>query len=100
MLEFGDEQRLPFLQFALFLRWLGHGELVATLSQLQVSRWLLTGAPVQTDFHIAAAEMRLPATVWFVLFVGVNGFAVWAAREPLLAVLDTVVTGVRGLVGS
>lgn len=32
--------RSALMQFALFLRWLGHGELVATLSQLQVSRWL------------------------------------------------------------
>jgi hypothetical protein len=69
-------------------------------SLLQVLRWLLTGARVQTDFHIAAAEMRLPAVVWFVLFLGVNGFAVWAARGPLLAVWDTVVVGVRAFVGA
>ncbi|PYY47052.1 M50 family metallopeptidase [Curtobacterium sp. MCBD17_023] len=69
-------------------------------SLLQVLRWLLTGARVQTDFHIAAAEMRLPAVVWFVLFLGVNGVAVWAARGPLLAVWDTVVVGVRAVVGA
>jgi hypothetical protein len=55
---------------------------------------------VQTDFHIAAAEMRLPAIVWFVLFLAGNAVAVWAARGPLLAVGDTVVPGVRALVGS
>jgi hypothetical protein len=69
-------------------------------SLVQVLRWLVTGATVQTDFHIAAAEMRLPAAFWFVLFVGVNGCAVWAARHPLLAVWDTVVVGVRSLVGA
>ncbi|WIB35172.1 M50 family metallopeptidase [Curtobacterium sp. MCJR17_043] len=69
-------------------------------SLLQVFRWLLTGARVQTDFHIAAAELRLPAVVWFVLFLGVNGVAVWAARGPLLAVWDTVVVGVRAVVGA
>ncbi|MFJ3381066.1 M50 family metallopeptidase [Curtobacterium sp. NPDC090217] len=67
-------------------------------SVVQVARWLLTGARVQTDFHIAAAEMRLPAGVWFVLFVFVNGVAVWLARGPLLEVWDTIVTGVRALV--
>ncbi|MFZ6993617.1 M50 family metallopeptidase [Curtobacterium sp. RRHDQ66] len=67
-------------------------------SVVQVARWLLTGARVQTDFHIAAAEMRLPAAVWFVLFVVVNGAAVWLARGPLLEVWDTIVTGVRALV--
>ncbi|SBN63776.1 Peptidase M50B-like [Curtobacterium sp. 9128] len=67
-------------------------------SVVQVARWLLTGARVQTDFHIAAAEMRLPAGVWFVLFVFVNGAAVWLARGPLLEVWDTIVTGVRALV--
>jgi hypothetical protein len=51
---------------------------------------------VQTDFHIAAAEMRVPASVWFVLFVVVNAVAVWLARGPLLAVWATVVAGVRG----
>jgi hypothetical protein len=68
-------------------------------SLMQVVRWLVTGARVQTDFHIAAAEMRLPAIVWFVLFLGVNGFAVWAARGPLLAVGDTVLVGIRNLIG-
>ena len=53
---------------------------------------------MQTDFHIAAAEMRVPASLWFVLFVAVNAVAVWLAREPLLQVWDTVVTGVRALV--
>ncbi|WP_267421745.1 MULTISPECIES: M50 family metallopeptidase [unclassified Curtobacterium] len=67
-------------------------------SVVQVARWLGTGARVQTDFHIAAAEMRLPAAVWFVLFVVVNGVAVWLARGPLLAVWDTVAAGVRSLV--
>jgi len=67
-------------------------------SVVQVARWLLTGARVQTDFHIAAAEMRLPAGVWFVLFVFVNGVAAWLARGPLLEVWDTIVTGVRALV--
>lgn len=66
-------------------------------SVAQVARWLLTGARVQTDFHIAAAEMRVPAAVWFVLFVAVNGFAVWLARVPLLDVWDTIAAGVRGL---
>lgn len=66
-------------------------------SVLQVARWLLTGARVQTDFHIAAAELRVPATLWFVLFLVVNGVAVWLARGPLLAVWDTVVAGVRSL---
>ncbi|KQS07427.1 M50 family metallopeptidase [Curtobacterium sp. MCLR17_007] len=66
-------------------------------SVVQVARWLLTGARVQTDFHIAAAEMRLPAAVWFVLFVVVNGVAVWFARGPLLGVWDTIAAGVRGL---
>ncbi|MEG8036086.1 M50 family metallopeptidase [Sphingomonas sp. LR61] len=66
-------------------------------SVMQVARWLLTGARVQTDFHIAAAEMRVPAGVWFVLFVLVNGLAVWLARVPLLEVWDTVVAGVRAL---
>jgi len=69
-------------------------------SLVQVVRWLLTGARVQTDFHIAAAEMRLPAVVWFVLFLAGNGVAVWAARGPLLAVGETVLTGIRTLVGS
>ncbi|WP_420364842.1 M50 family metallopeptidase [Curtobacterium sp. L3-7] len=67
-------------------------------SVVQVARWLLTGARVQTDFHIAAAEMRLPAGVWFVLFVFVNGVAVWLARDPLLTVWRTIVAGVRALV--
>ncbi|MEN0102743.1 MAG: M50 family metallopeptidase [Curtobacterium sp.] len=67
-------------------------------SVVQVARWLLTGARVQTDFDIAAAEMRLPAGVWFVLFVFVNGVAVWLARDPLLAVWHTIVAGVRALV--
>ncbi|MGU3411412.1 M50 family metallopeptidase [Microbacterium sp. M1A1_1b] len=67
-------------------------------SVVQVARWLVTGARVQTDFHIAAAEMRLPAAVWFVLFVVVNGIAVWFARGPLVDVWDTIVAGVRGLV--
>ncbi|MBF4608493.1 M50 family metallopeptidase [Curtobacterium sp. VKM Ac-1393] len=66
-------------------------------SVVQVARWLLTGARVQTDFHIAAAEMRVPAGVWFVLFVLVNGLAVWLARVPLLEVWDTVAAGVRAL---
>lgn len=66
-------------------------------SVVQVARWLLTGARVQTDFHIAATEMRLPAGVWFVLFVVVNGVAVWLARGPLLGVWDTIAAGVRGL---
>jgi hypothetical protein len=52
---------------------------------------------VQTDFHIAAAEMRVPATVWFVLFVAVNAAAVWLARGPLLEVWATVSDGVRAL---
>ncbi len=67
-------------------------------SVVQVARWLLTGAPVQTDFHIAAAEMRVPAAVWFVLFVAVNGVAVWLARGPLVESWETVVAGVRALV--
>jgi hypothetical protein len=67
-------------------------------SVVQVARWLATGARVQTDFHIAADEMRLPATLWFLLFVLVNGVAVWLARAPLLAVWDTVAAGVRSLV--
>lgn len=66
-------------------------------SVVQVARWILTGARVQTDFHIAAAEMRLPAGVWFVLFVLVNGVAVYIARSPLLGVWDTIAAGVRGL---
>ncbi|OIH93411.1 M50 family metallopeptidase [Curtobacterium sp. MCBA15_001] len=66
-------------------------------SVVQVARWLLTGARVQTDFHIAADEMRVPAAVWFVLFVAVNGLAVWLARVPLLDVWDTIAAGVRGL---
>ncbi|MFJ5144930.1 MULTISPECIES: M50 family metallopeptidase [unclassified Curtobacterium] len=66
-------------------------------SLVHVARWLLTGARVQTDFHIAAAEMRVPAVLWFVLFVAVNGVAVWLAREPLLATWDTVAAGVRTL---
>ncbi len=66
-------------------------------SVVAVARWLLTGARVQTDFHIAAAEMRLPAAVWFVLFVAVNAVAVWLARDPLLVVWDTLATGVRAL---
>jgi hypothetical protein len=41
--------------------------------------------------------MRLPAGVWFVLFVLVNGLAVWLARVPLLEVWDTVAAGVRAL---
>jgi hypothetical protein len=65
---------------------------------VQVGRWLVAGARVQTDFHIAAAEMRVPASLWFVLFVLVNAVAVWLAREPLLQVWDTVVAGVRALV--
>ncbi|NII39516.1 hypothetical protein E9228_000135 [Curtobacterium flaccumfaciens] len=69
-------------------------------SLVQVARWLLTGARVQTDFQIAAAEMRLPAVVWFVLFLLVNGVAVWAARAPLSAVGETVVVGIRSLVGA
>ncbi|MBT2503715.1 M50 family metallopeptidase [Curtobacterium sp. ISL-83] len=67
-------------------------------SVVQVARWLVTGARVQTDFHIAAAEMRVPASVWFVLFLVVNGVAVWLARGPLGAVWDTVTAGVRSLV--
>ncbi len=67
-------------------------------SVLHVARWLVTGARVQTDFHIAAAELRLPAVVWFVLFAAVNALAVWLARAPLSAVWDTVAAGVRSLV--
>ena len=67
-------------------------------SLVHVARWIATGARVQTDFHIAAAEMRVPAALWFVLFVAVNGVVVWLAREPLLATWDTVVAGVRALV--
>ena len=67
-------------------------------SVVQVARWLATGARVRTDFHIAAAEMRVPAVLWFVLFVAVNATAVWLAREPLRTVWDTVAAGVRALV--
>ncbi|WIA98865.1 M50 family metallopeptidase [Curtobacterium sp. MCBA15_012] len=67
-------------------------------SVVQVARWLLTGARVQTDFHIAAAEMRVPAVDWFVLFLAGNTLAVWLAREPLLAVWDTIAAGLRALV--
>jgi hypothetical protein len=67
-------------------------------SVVQVARWLATGARVQTDFHIAAAEMRVPATGWFVLFLAVNAGAVWLARGPLLEVWATVADGVRALV--
>ena len=67
-------------------------------SLVHVARWLLTGARVQTDFHIAAAEMRVPAALWFVLFVLVNAVVVWLARVPLLATWDTVAAGVRALV--
>ncbi|WP_144765460.1 M50 family metallopeptidase [Curtobacterium sp. 9128] len=67
-------------------------------SVVQVAGWIATGARVQTDFHIAAAEMRLPAGVWFVCFVLVNGVAVWLARDPLLAVWDTIAAGVRAFV--
>ncbi|MGN6409081.1 MAG: M50 family metallopeptidase [Curtobacterium sp.] len=66
-------------------------------SVVQVARWLATGARVQTDFHIAAAEMRVPATMWFVLFLAVNAGAVWLARGPLLEVWATVADGVRAL---
>ena len=67
-------------------------------SVVQVARWLLTGARVQTDFHIAAAEMRAPAALWFLLFLVLNGVAVWLARAPLLDVWDTAVAGVRAVV--
>lgn len=67
-------------------------------SVLHVARWLVTGARVQTDFHIAAAELRLPAVAWFVLFVAVNALAVWLARGPLSAVWETVAAGLRALV--
>ncbi|WP_022902590.1 M50 family metallopeptidase [Curtobacterium sp. B8] len=67
-------------------------------SVVQVARWLLTGARVQTDFHIAAAEMRVPASLWFVLFVAVNAVAVWLARVPLAESWEAVVAGVRALV--
>jgi len=66
-------------------------------SLVQVAGWLATGARVQTDFHIAAAEMRLPATLWFVLFLLVDAVAVWLAREPLLAVWDAVRAGLATL---
>ncbi|MGN8050774.1 M50 family metallopeptidase [Curtobacterium sp. 22159] len=67
-------------------------------SVVQVARWLLTGARVQTDFHIAAAEMRVPAGLWFVLFLAVNALAVWLARGPLLETWATVVSALRALV--
>lgn len=56
----------------------------------QVARWLVTGARVRTDFDIAASEMRLPAAVWFVLFLAVNAVIVWALRAPLLGTWHTV----------
>jgi hypothetical protein len=65
---------------------------------LQVGRWLLTGTRVRTDFHIAASEMRLPAGLWFVLFVLVNAGVVWLLRAPLAATWHTVETAVRSVV--
>lgn len=64
---------------------------------VQVARWLLTGVRVRTDFHIAASEMRLPAGLWFLLFVAVNALAVWLLRDPLLTAWHTVVAAIRGV---
>jgi hypothetical protein len=64
----------------------------------QVAVWSFTGARVRTDFHIAAAEMRLPEIVWFMLFVIVNAGVVWLARGPLGDAAATIVAGVRALV--
>jgi hypothetical protein len=66
-------------------------------SVLRVAGWIVTGARVHTDFHIAATETRVPAALWFVLFLIVNGVVVWLARTPLLAVWHTITTGVHAL---
>ncbi|PZE28925.1 hypothetical protein DEI86_04010 [Curtobacterium sp. MCBD17_028] len=67
-------------------------------SVVRVAGWIATGAPVRTDFHIVASEYRLPAAVWYVLFVLVELGVVWLARAPLGAVVDTVAVGLRTLV--
>jgi hypothetical protein len=66
-------------------------------SVLRVAGWIATGARVRTDFHIMAGEMRVPAAVWFVLFLAVNAGVAWLARAPLGAAADTIAVGVRAL---
>jgi hypothetical protein len=63
----------------------------------RVAVWLVTGARVRTDFHIAAGETRVPAGLWFVLFLLVNAGVAWLARGPLTGFAETIATGVRAL---
>ncbi|WP_066519654.1 M50 family metallopeptidase [Curtobacterium ammoniigenes] len=54
-------------------------------SVLRVGRWLVVAAPVRTDFHIAAAETRIPATLWFALFLAAH-VAITVLIAPMLSV--------------
>lgn len=53
-------------------------------SVLRVAGWTASGARVRTDFQIAAAETRIPAALWFVLFLAVNA-AIALIVAPTLA---------------
>lgn len=66
-------------------------------SILRVGVWIATGSHVRTDFHIAAAEFRLPAALWYMLFLVVTAGSTWLARGPLTEVGLTVLAGVRQL---
>lgn len=67
-------------------------------SVLRVAGWIATGARVRTDFHIAAGETRVPAAVWFVLFVLVNAAVAWLCRAALAGFATTIADGVRAFV--